>query len=182
MDPIRAHLTTQLRAHPTVPNVSLPVTVDATVTCFSNGAVECRYDLTGALDHCVFPSYAQTHQADELWQHTVFETFVAEAGQPSYREFNWSPSGGYAAYQFSDYRALAQSTDAVVPLITSTVSEAQATLIVRLRAGAWPASPLEIGLSAVIEGVDGVLHYFAAHHPLNRPDFHDRRGFVLRIG
>jgi hypothetical protein len=181
MNPIRAHLTTPLIAHPKVPRVPLQITVEATVTCFSNGAVECRYDLKGALSDCVLPVYSHLYRADGLWQHTCFEAFVAEPSARGYHEFNWSPCGGYATYSFSDYRVKRAVIDGVVPLMTTTRSESQAAVIVRLRAGAWPDLPLEVGLSAVIEAVDGGLHYFAVHHPVNRPDFHDRRGFSLRI-
>ncbi len=181
MDPIRAHWIAPLLPHPTVPAAPLSVSIEATVTCFVTGVIECRYDLSGTLDQCVMPSHSRTQRADELWRHTCFEAFVGRPGELGYHEFNWSPSGAYAAYAFSDYRVRAEDIDAGVPLITSEVSESQATVIVRLRSGTWPAGPLELGLSAVIEAVGGGLHYFAVHHPLKRPDFHDRRGFLLRI-
>ena len=40
---------------------------------------------------------------------------------------------------------------------------------------------LEVGLTAVLEAADGQLAYHALHHPLERPDFHDARGFMLRL-
>ena len=33
-------------------------------------------------------------------------------------------------------------------------------------------APLRLGLSAVLEGDDGKLHYWALAHPASRPDFH----------
>jgi hypothetical protein len=42
--------------------------------------------------------------------------------------------------------------------------------------------PLEVGISAVVEATDGSLSHWALVHPAARPDFHDRRGFVLRLG
>ncbi len=40
---------------------------------------------------------------------------------------------------------------------------------------------LHIGLSAVIEAADGTLSYWALTHPGERPDFHQRAAFTLRL-
>ncbi|OGB15118.1 MAG: hypothetical protein A3B67_07385 [Burkholderiales bacterium RIFCSPHIGHO2_02_FULL_66_10] len=39
-------------------------------------------------------------------------------------------------------------------------------------------APLVLGLSAVLETRDGLLSYWALHHPTARPDFHHRAGFA----
>ncbi len=41
--------------------------------------------------------------------------------------------------------------------------------------------PLELGLTAVIEEIDGSHTYWALHHPEARPDFHHRAGFTLSL-
>src|SRR5262249_26136974 len=43
-------------------------------------------------------------KADRLWQHTCFEAFVSVKGNPEYYEFNFAPSGEWAAYSFQRYR------------------------------------------------------------------------------
>jgi hypothetical protein len=40
---------------------------------------------------------------------------------------------------------------------------------------------LRIGLSAVIEGKDGALSYWALRHAPGKPDFHHRRAFALEL-
>ncbi|MBK1680650.1 hypothetical protein [Rhodocyclus tenuis] len=52
-----------------------------------------------------------------------------------------------------------------------------------LPAAALPtgAGALQLGLSAVVVRGDGDAAYFALQHPLERPDFHDRAGFVLSL-
>lgn len=39
----------------------------------------------------------------------------------------------------------------------------------------------QLGLTAVIEANDGSHSYWALHHRLARPDFHDRAGFILSL-
>ena len=40
---------------------------------------------------------------------------------------------------------------------------------------------LKLGLSAVIEGADGGLSYWALRHPPGKPDFHHPEAFVLEL-
>jgi hypothetical protein len=44
-------------------------------------------------------------RADGLWQRTCFELFLRRPGETGYYEFNFSPSGEWAAYRFDGYRA-----------------------------------------------------------------------------
>jgi len=41
--------------------------------------------------------------------------------------------------------------------------------------------PLRLGLSAVVEDVDGILSYWALRHPLGKPDFHHADAFALQM-
>ncbi len=41
--------------------------------------------------------------------------------------------------------------------------------------------PLKLGLSVVIEDVDGNLTYWALAHPSDKPDFHHPDSFVLTL-
>ena len=51
----------------------------------------------------VAPAQAPVRR-DELWRTTCFEAFVMTEGDSRYREFNFAPSGAWAAYAFSRYR------------------------------------------------------------------------------
>jgi hypothetical protein len=121
--------------------------------------------------------------ADGLWQHTCFEAFVAN-GESGYREFNFAPSGEWAAYAFTDYR-LRDSTwqAAQSPRITTQRDAESFELSATLPAALFPTdtATLLLGLTAVIETTDGMLSYWALKHPGERPDFHLREGFCLRI-
>jgi hypothetical protein len=47
----------------------------------------------------------------------------------------------------------------------------------------WPpaSSELELGIACVIERLDGTKSYWALRHPAERPDFHRRDAFLVRL-
>ena len=122
---------------------------------------------------------------DGLWRHTCCELFVAEAGAPGYREFNFAPSGEWAAYDFSAYREAAPLPQLPAPRTQLSVEEGAGTLEVRVELAPAALPPagaaLEIGLSLVAEAHDASLAYWALHHPAPRPDFHHRAAFTLSL-
>lgn len=130
--------------------------------------------------------------ADGLWQHTCFEAFVAAAGTPAYHEFNFSPSGQWAAYAFTDYRTRSTATVLPAPRLSwhrpapGTDGDATPTLAlsVELAAAALPMGadgPLHLGLCAVIEDDNGQHAWWALQHAAAHPDFHHRDGWVLHL-
>ncbi len=50
------------------------------------------------------PVAAANARSDGLWRHTCFEAFIRASSDIGYYELNFSPSGQWAAYQFSGYR------------------------------------------------------------------------------
>ncbi|MEZ5644190.1 MAG: DOMON-like domain-containing protein [Burkholderiaceae bacterium] len=124
--------------------------------------------------------------ADGLWQDTCFELFVASEEQLAYREFNFSPSGQWAAYAFSGERQRDPVADMDLSRRLPDVSwhnnslHGPDGLLAWVPASALPATrPWVMGLSAVLASADGQLAYLALHHPQSRPDFHDRRGWTF---
>jgi hypothetical protein len=139
---------------------------------------------------------------DGLWQHTCFEAFVGVLGSEPYWEFNLAPSGDWNVYRFDGYRdgQAPEVVDGPLPLTVMGPRAAPAAADCRLTAPRalleldlccslppllqerWQAgSTLELGLTAVLEGRDGDLSYWALQHPGSEPDFHDRRGWLLRL-
>ncbi len=118
--------------------------------------------------------------ADGLWQRTCMEVFVAGQGEAGYREFNFSPSGQWAAYAFSDYRQRDPAWHAAVtPQHTAGCQAGAWQLQARIPAALLPSTPWRLGLSAVLEHADGALSYWALAHPGERPDFHHRASVCL---
>lgn len=158
--------------------------MDAGITALPDGALQLRFALIGAMSALRIPTPTQGGFADGLWQHTCFEAFIGDANSTAYREFNFSSSGHWAAYAFSDYRQRdAAWQPAQAPLLTTRFAANLLTLEARIAAALLPASSstLHIGLTAVIETVDGELSYWALSHPGERPDFHQRAAFSLRL-
>ena len=127
------------------------------------------------------PAAAAPERADGLWQATCFELFLRNSDGDAYLEFNFSPSGQWAAYRFDSYRQGMKPLDVAPPRILTT-DPGQFALCAaledpRLAAGAsWL-----VGLSAIIEEVDGTKSYWAISHPPGAPDFHHGDCFALEL-
>ena len=101
-----------------------------------------------------------------------------------YHELNFSPSGEWAVYSFQSYRDGELSThQALVPRISLQRRGGRLTLNARVQldclSPSYACEQLQVGLSAVIEGADGTLSYWALRHPPGKPDFHHAAGFAL---
>ena len=147
------------------------------------------YQLTGALSGLVLPGPAPAPASaatDGLWRHTCLEAFIAPAQGTAYTEFNFSPSGDWARYAFNAERVRAPSSPPVpAPQIATGQNARTLTLTATLAADALPATAdgaaALLGLSAVIEALDGSLSYWALAHPAATPDFHARAGWTARL-
>jgi hypothetical protein len=142
------------------------------------GTLELTYRLEGDLDRLRIPPPRAPRAGERLWQHTCCELFIADAAGPGYQEFNFSPSGEWAAFRFTRYREGA-SFEAPDPKIG--VARANGTLDLTARIEANQQGKLRIGLSAVIEEIDGALSYWALRHAPGKPDFHHRDAFALEL-
>ena len=106
---------------------------------------------------------------------------MAEDG-PGYREFNFSPSGEWAAYAFRGYRDGDALDSELAPVIvvrqTGDRLELEAAICQDFLP---PGRRLRLGLSAVVEDADGVLSYWALRHPAGKPDCHHTDAFALPL-
>jgi hypothetical protein len=137
------------------------------------GGLAVSYVLAGHIGELRMP----TPGMRPLWQHTCCELFVARRGGTAYHEFNFSPSGDWAAYAFTDYRQGGPIEVADPGIVVRTSSET-----LELKASvAGGSGPLLLGLSAVIEEQDGALSYWALRHAPGKPDFHHRHAFALEL-
>jgi hypothetical protein len=134
------------------------------------------------------PPVATPGAADGLWQQTCFEWFVAEPDQAAYQEFNFSPSGDWAAYRFERERVRNPAAEATAPAACPRITVAHTAQALQLQV--WlPLSALpplnprgwQLGLSAVLQDHDGRLSYWALHHPKPQPDFHHRSGWTQHL-
>lgn len=178
-------LPASLLCHPTTPgpaDTRLSVALAATQRDAIRG-LELTYTLEGPLDELTLPAPAPPGPADGLWQHTCFEAFVGVSGESAYREFNFSPSGQWAAYRFSHPRQRDPAAESPFrPQIDWQTGERGLTMRVWLPLHALPPAMAgqgwDLGLSTVLESADGRLSYWALSHPGERPDFHHRGGWL----
>ncbi len=141
------------------------------------------YAISGDTSCLRIPPTTTPGPADGLWQHTCLEAFVAAEGDEAYREFNFSPSGQWAAYRFAGERQRDTSSapDLPEPVMQLTVTPTLLKLDVQLPLAALPSHRLELALCAVLEEHNGRLSYWALQHPQARPDFHHSAGRSLRL-
>ena len=158
------------------------------------GDLQLAYCLWGDIARLRVPEEQAVRRADQLWEHTCFEAFVALPGSPAYREFNFSPAGLWASYDFSAYRQRVRMNDEAneaneaiaAPQIVTRRYAGRLEVDATLAASALPAGAgaLDVGLCAVVEAVDtvdGHHSYWALAHCAARPDFHLRDSFTLRL-
>lgn len=170
-----------LQPHPSVAAPSgLQIEFDCTQR--ADGSLSLRYRLEGEIADLRLPApLASPGPADGLWQHSCCELFVTEEGD-AYREFNFSPSGEWAAYAFSGYRQRVAWQPTAAPQIRCSTNTAGIELRVELPGVLLPTTTkFHLSATAVIETRGGALSYWALHHAGERPDFHRRESFVLTL-
>jgi hypothetical protein len=173
----------ELSRHPASPPLAL--VVEGRCVAASDGGLDLQFELRGDLDAIVLPDPGPPARLDGLWRHTCCEVFLGHAGGPDYLEYNLSPSGAWAAYAFGAYRVPADAAPLPAPSIRvareGSLLHLEAHLERRALALLGDPAVLEVGLTAVVDLAHGALGHYALHHPADQPDFHDARGFVLRL-
>jgi hypothetical protein len=149
------------------------------------GNLALRYRLHAGIARLRLPVSTGRLRLDGLWQHTCCEAFIARPGETGYLEFNFSPSGDWAAYAFSAPRhrdaAADPGRDARPEISVQRVADCL-ELAATLPAAALPeGGRWQIGLSVVVEDDAGALSYWALRHPSPHPDFHHRDAFAFNL-
>jgi hypothetical protein len=172
-----------LVAHPSTPpsqpfkvwaNVEHAASLGAVATTniwFGVGAPAARF---------VIPEQHEPARADGLWKTTCFEAFLRPAGDEAYREWNFAPSGEWAAYDFSGYREGSANAEIAAPPYVR-MEDNFTWWALGATIGAAAEVSWELGLSAILEEKDGTKSYWALAHPADKPDFHASGCFAARL-
>lgn len=128
----------------------------------------------------VIPDATEAERADDLWQTTCFEAFLKDPESDAYREWNFAPSGQWAAYDFTSEREGRTDPDVVEAYIRMEDNLTWWAL------GATIAVDADVrwllGVSAVLEEKDGTKSYWALAHPdAAKPDFHNPACFTAHL-
>jgi hypothetical protein len=150
------------------------------LTALADDRIRIEYVAIGAVERIKLPPMVTPARRDGLWQATCFELFAADSGT-AYREYNFSPSGAWAAYHLDGYRTGMVDLPLPVPRIEWSIGERRLAVTVEIDARVMALQGRAVGLSAVIEEVDGSKSYWALRHPPGQPDFHHRDCFALRL-
>lgn len=176
--------------HPANGTLHADTTLHVTLTRQADGGLRLVYLLHGNTDQCLLPAPQPPAFTDNLWQHTCLEAFIRPATNGdgnkdhAYREFNFSPSGQWAVYDFSAYRERRETPlpDAA-PLIRldNTTATNTLRLDVLIPAALLPVTGEDstMSLTAVLEAPDGQCSYWATRHATARPDFHHPDTFTV---
>jgi hypothetical protein len=181
MSALRAELT----SHPASPCPAIrqfAVEVDPTAL---PAELVILFRIAGEVGRLRLPPSGFARRANGLWQHSCFEAFLKAGPGASYFEFNFAPSGDWAAYRFGSPRSERSSPVMPAPRMVRRDFPDGYELSATLRIAALPelarAGEILAGLAAVIEADDGKLSYWALAHGGAKPDFHDPSSFLLRV-
>ena len=127
---------------------------------------------------------------DNLWKSTCFELFARRPDAAEYVEYNFAGTAAWAAYDFDGYRQLARNATVHEPHLVDGRLEDRACdidhfyefCVVLHREGILASDEAILGLSAMIEEMDGTKSYWALRHPPgDKPDFHHPDCFALEL-
>ncbi len=160
--------------HPTTPSTGLQVQVQARRRA---SVLSLEYRVTGPVAALRLPPHSARERTDGLWRTTCFEAFAGRG--KGYAEYNLSPSGAWAAYGFDGYRQGMAPLEQPAPMIVIRQTPEMVVLTADVKLP--PDADGRLGLSAVIETLDGAISYWALAHRAEKPDFHHPDSFVLTL-
>jgi hypothetical protein len=149
----------------------------------TSGALRAQFHLRGDVGRVSLPPSRASQREDELWRHTCCEVFVRPTEAVEYFEFNFSPSTAWAAYRFTGYREGMTNAEVSVPqiLLNRTVDTVELIAMFTVPESIASFVKARLGLSCVIEELNGRISYWALAHPQGKPDFHHASGFALEL-
>ncbi|MGY6551846.1 MAG: hypothetical protein ACXIT4_08115 [Erythrobacter sp.] len=139
--------------------------IDATST-----GCEAKFRLDGRIGAIILPEAGPSVRTDNLWKTTCFEIFWQPLGGTFYREFNLSPSGRWAAYDFDGFRE--GMRDAPVDAIALSCSHSDTELVLKASIAADLPAPAQVALNAIVEHPDGAMQFWALAFGPGKPEFH----------
>lgn len=164
---------------PGEPGFKVWANVDHSASFGATATTNIWFGIGAPAERFVIPQ-GEPGRADNLWQTTCFEAFLREQGEDAYREWNFAPSGQWAAYDFTCQREGRTDAEVAAPYVRMEDNLTWWALGATIAADA--GTEWQLGLSAVLEEKDGTKSYWALAHPDgDKPDFHDAVCFAARL-
>lgn len=112
-----------------------------------------------------------------LWEHTCVELFMARSSDARYVEWNFSPTGQVARFEFDSYRQRTAETFPEGFRVRCERADRYTQVVVE---GPMLDTAFDTAaITAVVRNRAGQCGYWALSHPRAEADFHDAAGFVL---
>lgn len=161
-----------LTLHPSCPTGPINA-ASAKITATTEGC-EVEFRLSGGVDAIVMPQAGPSVRTDDLWKTTCFEIFWQPENGSYYREFNLSPSGRWAAYDFDSFRE--GMRDAPVQAIALSTAHGSANgegeLVLKAVIASELPTPARVALNAIVEHQGGELQFWALAFDEGKAEFH----------
>jgi hypothetical protein len=168
------------------PDVDVPeITITGKVSR-QNNTLTIHFLIRGKTETILLPNpSAHPSRQDDLWQATCFEFFLAFPEEPSYWEFNMSPSGDWNIYHMDEYRRVGFREETLIQRLPFSVRQEAGCILVESSVNLNPIisteRPFQAAVASVIQSKDGHETYWALFHPQSRADFHSRESFTLLL-
>lgn len=159
-----------------------PITsVRADIEAAASGC-RARFRLIGDVSAIKIPGNAAAERMDNLWTTTCCEIFWQPDGGDDYREFNLSPSGEWAAYDFDGFRMNRRDAEVGAMWIVCKRQDGEITLEANITCDL--RLPAKVALNAVVEDKHGMMQFWALDFAPGKPDFHSEicRAVTLEAG
>lgn len=156
--------------------------VKASASCNGTNLI-LQFKVDDPLNQIYWHEQQHLEQRDYLWENTCFEAFISAPDQNTYFELNLSTSLAWNLYQFSNYRTpktMPPQRVAAAELVKFEVVDKTIYAEIDLTPLKLAHQELQIGLTAVIKTAD-TTQYLAVHHPKSEADFHDSKGWTIRL-
>jgi hypothetical protein len=143
--------------------------VTASLTATAVGC-DAEFRFEGDIGAIRLPEPGPSQRTDNLWKTSCFEIFWQPIGGTWYREFNLSPSGRWAAYDFDSFRE--GMRDAPLDAIAVSCSHNDSELVLKASIAAELPDPAQVALNGIVEHADGTMQFWALAFPPGAPEFH----------
>jgi hypothetical protein len=177
---MQLNLTPHPATPPSRPEFKVWATVDHAGAFGAAATTNIWFGVSAPASRFMIPETEEPSRADELWQSTCFEAFLREPGSHAYQEWNFAPSGNWAAYALSGYREGMTELEVGAPpyiRMEDNLTWWAVGATIAVEAGkSW-----DLNLSAVLEEKDGTKSYWALAHAPDKPDFHSPDCFVAKL-
>lgn len=146
-----------------------------------------KFSLKGDIASLNLPTPSKDPQRIEgLYHHTCLEVFLKKGER--YLESNFSFSGDWCLFLFDGYRIKSnfpvQLDTRLFNIDHMSRSKEEASLGISLNLeemGFLNGTPIQIGISAVLEHPKNILSYWALKHTEQKPDFHRAESFIGKL-